>query len=570
MEYHYRVTEKEAKEMFLYARLELWWVYLLFVLAMAAIWNTGVTGWLVALLSSVFFLYTQVKSFRKQWEYRKSQICDGGLRVENGCLVTMGDLNWSCFSCGDVLKIARRGQYHLIKVAIPGYGRTRLLQLVPFRVTGDRKEQQEFERNLREQRKEMQHRMPDEVQQRILEMQFQQEERTWGQVEADYTVEYTWEEWEFKRFRKQIDKAFGVAQAPVPFASFRTEETAAWKIRFTGEAVLFNGYLSNFYRKWEQVKVLLETQELFAFYMKDGTFLFFPKSVIETEADRQEFREYCISHGVEYHRDRYVLKDNPHRLQGFSSKTFRWFAVAVTVVAVAGNILMAMLSLHGGRWADRAVAANETEFVFRPEDYPDYLPLENQIGVLKSLGFQIAPDVIESMKESMEEWQGSRAWIEGSPYYAILSELGYPELDDETWEVTGFSEQAYWFDWEGYDLSEDYIEILNGVSAMSGDEFLLTNPAENLDRVDWDEWTGIIEVSFLVNGTPYQYEVKMEGDWLDIHIVKDINDALEQEQVPGRVYAMEDNGQGCILFYRDAKWVKEFERKTGIRLATEF
>ena len=41
-----------------------------------------------------------------------------------------------------------------------------------------------------------------------------------------------------------------------------------------------------------------------------------------------------------------------------------------------------------------------------------------------------------------------------------------------------------------------------------------------------------------------------------------------KRQVEKRVYAMADDGQGSVLFYRDKEWAKRFKKETGIRLET--
>lgn len=38
----------------------------------------------------------------------------------------------------------------------------------------------------------------------------------------------------------------------------------------------------------------------------------------------------------------------------------------------------------------------------------------------------------------------------------------------------------------------------------------------------------------------------------------------------GGLYALDDDGWSCVLFYRDKAWASEFARKTGIRLVMEY
>lgn len=79
---------------------------------------------------------------------------------------------------------------------------------------------------------------------------------------------------------------------------------------------------------------------------------------------------------------------------------------------------------------------------------------------------------------------------------------------------------------------------------------------------------GVIHLYFSVNGEPYEYNMKLENDWLDPDIIRNINDAFQKSGIEKRVYAMGDGGQGCILLYRDKDWAKAFEKATGIELET--
>lgn len=250
--------------------------------------------------------------------------------------------------------------------------------------------------------------------------------------------------------------------------------------------------------------------------------------------------------------------------------------VVMTVLAVVGIFLLAIFLPEFNRTTDLggypvlldAPAAGE-EYVFHPEVYPGYKPLAEQVEVLEGLGFVIPQTAVDEMFRSMKEFPESRVWVEGYPYQSLLSWVGMPQWDYDAWEITSYPEQAYWFDWEGFDMSTEYTNILNGVSTMAGGDFTITDAKQDMSDADWEKGTGSIRLRFSVNGKPYEYRLKLMNDWLDTRIVKDINDALKDAGVEKRVYAMEDGGQGCILFCRDEAWAKQFTKATGIRLETK-
>lgn len=249
------------------------------------------------------------------------------------------------------------------------------------------------------------------------------------------------------------------------------------------------------------------------------------------------------------------------------------------ILALSGIAVLIVLAFvlpeYGGRgelaatpvMMDQPMAGDP--YVFHPESYKDYTPLEEQVEVLKTLGFEITEDAVAGLRAGMEEEPMARVWVEGDPYRSLLSMLGMPKRNYDTWEMEEYSDQAYWFDWEGFDMSQEYVYILNAVNAMAKGEFTITDARQEMSDADWEKGSGVVHLSFNVNEIPFEYEMKLESDWLDTKIIGDINDALKKAGIEKQVYAMADDGQGCILMYGDKDWAKRFRKATGIRLETE-
>lgn len=213
----------------------------------------------------------------------------------------------------------------------------------------------------------------------------------------------------------------------------------------------------------------------------------------------------------------------------------------------------------------------QEEFVFYPEEYEDYLPLEQQLEVLEQLDFTFSQESLEYIQDWMtgEYADYGRLYVEGYPYYELLMELGYPKYDEETWEVVEYSTQAYWLDFEGWDIAADYIQILKGVAAMSDGELEFTDMKEDIYDVDWEKGTGTIDVTFKCNGNTYKFEANVMNDWIDADFIGYINEVLDDEGYTKNLYACYDGGQGNVLFYRDEAWADKFVNLTGIQLGLE-
>ncbi len=242
------------------------------------------------------------------------------------------------------------------------------------------------------------------------------------------------------------------------------------------------------------------------------------------------------------------------------------FTLCIVAALAAAAFFLPEYGGRGGGYGFYPEVEAGREDGFQPELYPDYVPLEEQVKVLGELGILVPEEDIETLQNSMAEDEQSRIWIEGYPYYTLLSYLGMPEWDQETWEVTSYPDQAFWFDWEAFDLEESYREILSSINDMSGGSCAVTDIQIDMSEVDWEDGGGRIAVRFQVNGVAQECTVAVENDWLDPVFLEYINRGLKAAGVTERIYAMDDGGQGSILFFRNRDWAKEFEKKTGVRL----
>lgn len=141
--------------------------------------------------------------------------------------------------------------------------------------------------------------------------------------------------------------------------------------------------------------------------------------------------------------------------------------------------------------------------------------------------------------------------------------MGAP-AHDEDWNVTGYSKDVFWFDFEG----GDYIEILNGMLALSEGSCLdeVTDVQEDMSDVDWERGRGTVTVSLCFHGEQYQWDMKMYYDWIDAGALGILNSLLKQEGSQKHFYATGDNGQGAIVFFCTEDWAEEFMAKTGLAL----
>lgn len=386
-----------------------------------------------------------------------------------------------------------------------------------------------------------------------------------------------------------------------------------WELNFTEQGIERKMPLLENIWDWADVGYLMESDELFHFFTKKQRLMFYMEKELLGDWKKQKlFVQDCQAKGISYQVIHpVIIRDikpsagisTPPVLnvvQGTDKKSHQkvpdtqegwrkfWaekekknrgtdhLQVVITVLAVVGIFLLAIFLPEfknpqnlGGFPVIMDAPTDGGGYVFHPESYENYVPFATQVEVLEGLGFTIPQETVNVITQSMEAQEQSRVWVEGYPYTTLLTSVGMPEWNYDTWEIEAYPKEAFWFDWEGFDMSTEYTNILNAVNAMADGDFTITDIKQDMTEVDWEQGTGKVYISFRINGDLYQYKLKMMNDWLDTKIIKHINDALETAGVEKRVYGMDDGGQGRILFCRDSEWAKQFYKATGIRLETK-
>lgn len=318
---------------------------------------------------------------------------------------------------------------------------------------------------------------------------------------------------------------------------------------------------------WKDMGHLLESGQWFLIYnKKKQPLLHFPKQSLGDEAEQQRFVKYCQERGLEYRLMGLPEGKKVHRTHEYVI----WGTLAFLVTVISIPLIIDIASVSHRSQMESMAEEETTEYVFRTEDFEHYLPLEKQVAILKSLRIRVPEKLLKEEREWMAEVPRAQEWLEGEPFYTLLEDLGYPEWDEETNEVKSYSRQMYTISWDGYDLMEDYLSLLNGVNALSHGEYSLTSPAVILDGVDPEDLTGTVQIYFLLNGTPYLYDLRADGYYLDTAVLRCLNEAFGREKISGRLYGMDEDGWTCVIFYKDRDWAKEFTDKTGIPLFLEY
>ncbi len=337
----------------------------------------------------------------------------------------------------------------------------------------------------------------------------------------------------------------------------------SWQVSLmeNGISVRMPGDMMSFY-SWESLDYLLETEETFYIFHKDKRhYIMIAKECFVSWEQADLFHRICMDKEIQ----RIVVK-KAHYVPEWLS----WLMIGL-ILAVSFLMLLWKIFLDSGIYgrigmgsgSGKLVVAHKTSV---PDVSLERVALDEQLEVLDSLGLCVPEETAESVRTFMEEHE-LYDMVEGSPYTWLLMELGYPSYDED-WNLTGYSQDVFWFDYEGLDISTDYIEILNGMLALAEGSSVdhISNIQENIEKVDWEQGDGTITVGFDWNSQTYLYDMEVYYDWIDGRVLGILNPLLQQESSQEYFYVTGDNGQGVIIFFCTPDWAQQFSNETGLTL----
>lgn len=337
----------------------------------------------------------------------------------------------------------------------------------------------------------------------------------------------------------------------------RERACGLWQVSLTDEGIFVNlPYGIHDFYAWESLAWLVETGEAFYVFHKDKKrFIMIGKESFRDWDQVALLHQMCQSMGIKK-----VPAKKMHYLPDWAFVVIVVLFALVCMCVFVGSIFLQV------RQSDRTGSKTYEKEGFGSVYYPDYVPLDQQVKVLRLLGIEVPEETVSSVREFMEEYD-MYYQVEGSPYTWLLMDLGGPDYDEE-WNIVGYSEDVFWFDFEGLDISTDYINVLNGMAALAKGSCLdeVKDICENTDAVDWERGRGTITVSLTYQGQLYLYDMEVYNDWIDGNVLGIYNLFLEQEKSQKFFYATGDNGQGAIVFYCTPVWAEEFMHKTGLVL----
>lgn len=110
---------------------------------------------------------------------------------------------------------------------------------------------------------------------------------------------------------------------------------------------------------------------------------------------------------------------------------------------------------------------------------------------------------------------------------------------------------THWFDteyWWDPTVEASYEKLVRELHAIARSTFQLDNVSVTAEREDLD-WGDKLLLRFELNGQEFRQQLTFQGEWLDLHFVTGLNDALASTGVDGRYYFIDTQDQTVLAIF---------------------
>lgn len=227
-------------------------------------------------------------------------------------------------------------------------------------------------------------------------------------------------------------------------------------------------------------------------------------------------------------------------------------------VEIAAQKLGDMITMAAAKIADSPEYESSTPL-------GEEVNIEYQAKILRGLGLTVPDGAVRDLQETLED---SKIMTEPEDVYLqLLTNLAWGYLDEDGKFVKGTGEM-FWFDFEGMDVSTDYIYVLKGMLALAEGSPLdsIEVIEEDVGDVDWEKGRGTVTVRLTWEGRKYEWDMKVYYDWIDSDVLEILNSLLKKTESEKYFYVASDGGQGVIVFFCTKEWADKFTKTTQIKL----
>jgi hypothetical protein len=111
-------------------------------------------------------------------------------------------------------------------------------------------------------------------------------------------------------------------------------------------------------------------------------------------------------------------------------------------------------------------------------------------------------------------------------------------------------DSEYWWD---ASISPSYESLISDLSSISVGQFSSENLEVTMETEDDPQIGDNISFSFNLNKQRFTYQIKYQGDWVDLSFISKINQALKDTQSLAQYYWIDTGEQFVVVIFLDDK-----------------
>lgn len=225
-------------------------------------------------------------------------------------------------------------------------------------------------------------------------------------------------------------------------------------------------------------------------------------------------------------------------------------------------LLMGLLSFSlkkGGLKKLEAQRSETTSPLSKDASNSEPVSYNDQIQILKSLGYEFEPDVTKEMILYFAyeiSWEDdAEKYIQDNPFSVLYQILGWRDPRVKNYN---FSNKCVKFDLEFFDPNSQYKWFMERLGAITNGEIQFTDIEIETDSENW-EW-----IVFKVNGVSKRWKLEKSGYIAD-HFVQRFSNLPKELKAKGKYTFYSDGSQQWVIDYATEEEQIEFNKKTGLK-----
>lgn len=189
-------------------------------------------------------------------------------------------------------------------------------------------------------------------------------------------------------------------------------------------------------------------------------------------------------------------------------------------------------------------------------DTARHATFQEQLGVFEELGFELNNGIELS---DVDRWGGTQAFEENGEVFSLLYITLGQTIERDPW--IPLTNRCWHFDTEAIEGDGSYVEIIKNLSRITRGELVFEDIKDHVPFDGENAW-----VSFRLNGESYEWDFKIDNDWVDPELFSNIAELTKTIGTKGRYTYFDTGGQDLVVGYETPEDLEKLREKTGLKI----